>query len=147
MKYLLPLAAALAVTLLAGLVLYPLVSLVFDKFFHLYLFSKPPPGKWKDDLIINITLLCWLFLAAGAGGFTGAWLTESREDFFVFLYIVLLFALGTLLTGGRIILDFDPFLLLLVAALAGGAITGTYAALKRKQKKLSNTAASPAEPQ
>jgi hypothetical protein len=69
MKYILPVMAALAATALMGLVLYPIVSIVIDRFFHLYLFTKPPADRWKDDLIIWITIVLWFFIASGIGGF------------------------------------------------------------------------------
>ncbi len=145
MKYILPLLGALATTILAGLILYPLVSLVFDQFFHLYLFSKPPADQWKNDLVIGAAVVAWFFIACGLGGYVCSLLTDTKEDFAILLYVVLFLVIATVVTRGEIVRDWNPFILVLLAAIIGGACTGNLIAIRMKRRKLRNNPPSPAE--
>lgn len=135
MKYVLPVLAALATTIIAGLLLYPLVRIVFDSFFHLYLFEKPPADSWKDDLIIGIAAVLWIFIASFAGGFVCSWLSEKKEDFSILLFITFSFIIFLILTKGAAFKEFDWGMLLLILAYAGGAILGNFSGIRYKKKK------------
>jgi hypothetical protein len=138
MKYILPVMAALAATALMGLVLYPIVSIVIDRFFHLYLFTKPPADRWKDDLIIWITIALWFFIASGIGGFVCSYLTPKKEGLPILLFIIAAFLIAVLLSEGEIISDFAIEILILFISFIGGACTGNYICIKKKKKKLTN---------
>jgi hypothetical protein len=135
----------LATTIIAGLLLYPLVSIIFDNFFHLYLFSKPPADSWKDDLIIEITTVLWIFIASFAGGFVGSLLSEKKEDFSTLLFIISSFVIFLILTKWAVFKDFDWLFLLLIIAYASGAILGNFSGIryKKKKAKLKDIASSP----
>jgi hypothetical protein len=134
MKYFLPVMAALATTILAGLILYPLVSIVFDYFFHLYLFTKPPADRWKDDLIIWITIALWFFIASGVGGFVCSYLTTKKEDLAILLFVIVAFLIAVLFSEGEIISDFAIELLIPFISFVGGACTGNYICVRKKKK-------------
>ncbi len=76
-------------TIATGAILWPLVYLVFDAFFELH-FGDPPPGQWKNDLIINATLILWLFIACFTGGFVCARIAQKKE----FLHAGVLVGIG-----------------------------------------------------
>lgn len=145
MKFFLPVLAALAITVLTGLVLFPVVNVIFDSFFHLYLFSKPPENSWKDDLIIWITLFFWIFISSGAGGIVCSLLSKDKEDFSILLFLVLSFLIGLVFSKGEILTDFEvamfiPFISFIAGAFTGG-IWGTR--YKKKKKKLKDIAPFP----
>jgi hypothetical protein len=135
MKYVLPVLAELATTVIAGLILYPLVNIVFNNFFHLYLFTDPPADRWKDDLIIGITVFLWIFIASLGGGFACSILSEKKEDFSILLFITSSFIIFLILTKGAFLKDFDWMFLLLIIAFAGGAILGNFSGIRYKKKK------------
>lgn len=137
MKFILPVLAAVATTALAGLILYPLVRLVFDHFFHLYLFTTPPPDSWKDDLVILVTCIMWILIATFTGGFVCSFLSEKKEDFSIFLFIVLSFLIAMIVSGGILLKDFDLLALVPIGAYIAGAYTGSFFGIKYKNRRAS----------
>ncbi len=135
MKLILPVSAALAATILDGLVLYPVVYLIFDNFFHLYLFTKPPADEWKNDLIIGIAVVFWFLIASGTGGFVCALLSEKKENFSVLLFLISSFIIALLFTKGAIIREFDEIMLLLFLSFIGGAVSGNILGIRHKKRK------------
>jgi hypothetical protein len=135
MKYVLPVLASLATTIITGLLLYPLVYIVFDNFFHLYLFTKPPADSWKDDLIIGIAVVLWIFIASFAGGFVSSLLSKKKEDYSILLFITSSLIILLILTKGAALTEFDWMMLLLIIAYAGGAILGNLFGIRNKKKK------------
>src|SRR5437762_13136536 len=122
MKYIFPAVTGLAVTFVAGIILFPLVYVIFDKFFELYLFSSPPPDAWKNNLIIAITLILWMFFSSFAGGFLCSFLAEEKEDFDIFLLILIVFSIGLIVSKGEIIKKWDPGLLVVYGSFLSGYI-------------------------
>jgi hypothetical protein len=135
MRFTLPLLAALASTIVAGLILLPVVNIVFDRFFHLYLFIEPPADRWKDDLIIWITIFFWFFIASGAGGFVCTLLSETKEDFSILLFLVISFIITTILSSGMIITDFEAIFLVPFFSFIGGTCTGGFLGVRYKKRK------------
>jgi hypothetical protein len=120
-------------TLLAGLILFPLVSIIFDSFFHLYFFSKPPADKWKDDIILGATVVVWFLIASTSGGFVCSLISDTKEDFSILLFLVFSFILAFLFSEGKIFAD--KMLLLPVLPYITGACLGGMLAIKHKKRK------------
>jgi len=138
MKHILPIIAALASTFVCGLLLFPLVSLVFNSFFHLYLFSSPPPDAWKDDMVIWVTLFLWLLISTTAGGFVCTRLAETKEDFAILLTIIISFLIGLLVSKGEIlkgsIAEIAPVFIAFIGGFSFGGILGIRYKKKKEQK-------------
>ena len=93
MKYVFPASAGLVATLAAGLILSPFVYFVFDKFL-----LHPSSGT-----ILGITFILWMFFPSLSGGFLCSLAAESKEDFHIFLLVVIAFIASLLLSRGEII--------------------------------------------
>jgi prolipoprotein diacylglyceryltransferase len=73
MKNLIAVGLGLAAVALSGLILYPLVFLAFDKFFHI--FEKGNPG---DDFFLAATLILWAMISAFVGGWVASRLAVNK---------------------------------------------------------------------
>ncbi len=51
---------------LTSLILWPIVKVIFENFFHL--FGEVSENAWKDDLIVSITIMLWFFISSLVGG-------------------------------------------------------------------------------
>ncbi len=60
--------AGVAVAWLVGLMLWPLMLLAIDQFFHLDLFSNDSAGMSRDDMILLAIFMSWFFIACTCGG-------------------------------------------------------------------------------
>lgn len=135
MKVLIPVAAAFLTALLAGLLLFPVVYIVFDNFFHLYLFTSPPEDAWKDDLIITVTIILWLFISSAAGGFVCRNYSQENPALNVLLFVILLYIALFLFTKGDIIKEDVTVILIPVLSILAGGYTGLYLHYRFKKKK------------
>ena len=108
MRYAFPASAGLLATLAAGLILFPFVYVIFDNFFELHFIT--PPTSSKSDLIIGVTLILWMLFSSFAGGFTCSLVAENKEDFHIFLLIIIAFIAGLLVSKGSIIEEWDSLL-------------------------------------
>lgn len=138
MKFIFPTFIGLAVTFIAGLILFPFVYLVFDIFFELYIFSEPPPGAWKNDLIIFISLVLWFLLASVAGGAVCTIVAKQKEDFVVFLLIVITFTISYLVSNGEIVNGTLWKVITFFSSFIFGYITGGFIGVWYKKKKDKN---------
>lgn len=68
-RNILSVVAGVLAAIAAGAVLWPLINMIFDKYFHLHLFTESPAGAWKNDLVIGIAFGSWFFLSSLIGGF------------------------------------------------------------------------------
>jgi hypothetical protein len=141
MKYVLPIIAALASTFICGLILFPLVKIIFDSFFHLYLFSTPPPDAWKDDIVIWIAALLWILIATTTGGFVCSILSISKEDFAILIAIIISFIIGVVISKGEILngraSEIAPVFLSFIAGFSLGGFLGVRYKRKKAQKAIS----------
>lgn len=71
--------AGAAVTVIAGLLLFPILYLVFNSFFELHMFSEPPPNAWINDAVIMVTYFLWLLAASMAGGWACGFISKRKE--------------------------------------------------------------------
>ena len=62
-----------------GAILWPLMQIVFEKHFHLYLFSSPPADARKNDLVIEIAFGAWFFIASLIGGFICTMISTKND--------------------------------------------------------------------
>jgi len=86
MRYAISILLGLAATLAIGLLLFPIVSAVMDRFF--YLNFDPPPNAWKNDVIMISTLATYLLLSTAAGGFVCMLFNRYRPALTLFVLIV-----------------------------------------------------------
>ena len=135
MKPALSALVGVATTILAGLLLLPIVMVVFDNFFQLYIFSDPPADAWKNDLIIWATLVIWFFIASAMGGFVSTLLSEKKEDFTIMLFIIFSFILTIIITWGGIIENIEKSFFVLILSFIGGACIGCFLGVRYKKKK------------
>lgn len=135
MRFILPLSAAVATTIVAGFILLPFVNMLFNRFFHLYFFTNPPADRWKDDLLIWTSVFFWVFITSAAGGFVCTLLSETKEDFSILLFLVIVFVISVALSRGIIITDFDAILFVPLLSFITGACTGGYLGGRYKKRK------------
>ena len=138
MKYVSPVVAGIAATFVAGLVLFPVMYLVFDTFFELYVFTKRPPGAWINDMIVMITGGLWFLTASMAGGFMCLQFIDEKEDFAIFLLIVSSFIIGSVVSKGQLFaLEAIPVIFIfIVGYILGGWLGIRYKKKKSRQKKI-----------
>ena len=127
---------------LAALILFPIVWIIFNAFFDLYIFTKPPKGAWINDAIIIATVIHWIFAASMAGGYICSKYSERKEGFSIFLFLVLSFVILLLVYGFRFFDEWESAIP--IATFIAGGCLGNLIALRRK-KKLINTPQSPSD--
>jgi hypothetical protein len=135
MKFTFPIFIGLAATFIAGLILFPFVFLVFDIFFELHIFSEPPPGAWVNDLIIFISLVLWFLLASIAGGAVCTIAAKQKEDFAVFLLIVITFTISYLVSNGEIVNGAIWEMIAFFSSFTIGYITGGFIGIWYKKRR------------
>lgn len=129
--------AGVLAAIAAGAILFPLVQLVFDKFFHLYLFSTPPEGAWKDDLVLLITMILWLFISSAVGGFICTLISTDREQVYSLISSLACLTIFFIISEIRVfeIGSWQSWVLLLTIPF--GNLTGSWigSGFKRKRRK------------
>jgi len=135
-RNLLAVVAGIICTFLTGLILYPIVSIIFDKYFHL--FGYPEGNEQRDSLIILFTLIFWLFISSLSGGAICTLIAVTRKwRPIIFCMSITIFVL-IILTRRDIFsnLLLESFLLILIIPL--GFITGYWLGKKIKAKRAGN---------
>jgi hypothetical protein len=132
-------SAGVASAFLTALILWPLVKLIFDKFFHLYLFADPPQDAWKDDLIVQINFMLWFFISSFSGGIICSLFSPGKEWFYVTASLLIVIAIITIITKASVFNEgMDSWLIMLM--IPPGFFTGMLFAKKikagRAKKKL-----------
>jgi uncharacterized membrane-anchored protein len=128
---------------ISALILSPIVFIVFNAFFELYIFTEPPKGAWINDAIIITTVLLWIFATSMAGGYICSKYSERKEDFSVFLFIVFSFTI-LLLVYGLHFLD-DWMMAIPIATFILGACIGNLLWLRKKKKTINNSSSPPVQ--
>jgi hypothetical protein len=131
-------------TFLIGLILSPMVSIVFDKYFHIF----ETGGKY-DDMIVAITLILWVLIASISGGITSTLLAKDTEWLYAFLSMVVVISVLVIISKGAIFGDLNTVLIVAFAMMPlgflFGKLIGSFIKNKRKakiQKSISNTPSS-----
>ncbi|MEI9944511.1 MAG: hypothetical protein WDN26_09875 [Chitinophagaceae bacterium] len=121
----------------AGAILYPLVKIIFDEFFHLYLFSTPPSDVWKDDLIILFTMIIWLFIASAAGGFICTLISIDREQVYALISSLVCLTILYVIPQLRVFepTDWQAWVLLITIPLGNSFGSWLGSKFKRKRRK------------
>jgi predicted MFS family arabinose efflux permease len=117
---------------IAALILSPVVYIVFNAFFELYIFTEPPKGAWINDAIIITTVLLWIFAASMAGGYICSKYSERKEDFSILLFIIFSFII-LLLVYGLHFLD-EWMMAIPIATFIIGACVGNLLWLRKKKR-------------
>src|SRR6185503_13815166 len=117
---------------LTRLILYPIVRIVFEKYFHLF-----DRENKTDDLIISINLILWIFIATLSGGVDSYLMAKSNEWTFIVLNTIVIFSILTVLTNGAIFQDSSLDAILAALMIPFGYLTGGIAGsiVKRKRRK------------
>ena len=118
----------------AAAVFYPVVMIVFDKFFE-WDPDAPEKGITINSLIFAGTFLIWSFIAAFAGGFVSAIISIKKEYKKVWILIVVgLIVLKILNPAAPNSRDYFK-IALSITFLIAGALTGCALGKKYKEKK------------
>jgi len=129
--------AGVITAIAVGALLLPVVEIFVDKFFNLYFFAPAPPDAWKDDLMLDIVLFAWFFIASLAGGLVCSLISINKDTIHVLISSLVSIALVFAVSKGEILkgIQLLPSLLILLAIplgnLFGGWIGGR---LKRRRR-------------
>ena len=117
---------------ITGLIFYPIVRIIFDKYFHL--FSE---YNSKDDLIITITLILWVLLSAIVGGIVTTFIAKSHEWLYSFLSFLVVLVVFIIISKGEIFDNPTTVSILVILMLPIGFLFGNIIAtlIKRKKRK------------
>ncbi|HET9823820.1 MAG TPA: hypothetical protein VFP87_00725 [Chitinophagaceae bacterium] len=127
-------AVGIVSPVVVALVLFPLVRIILNKYFHLYLFVAAPPDAWKDDMIVEITVYVWVLIAFLAGGFFCAWIAKRVEFRSIILSIFISFVVANLVTKGHLF-EADRMSIIVQLLNPIGYLTGWRIAMRYKQGK------------
>jgi hypothetical protein len=130
--------AGVLTAIAAGALLIPIVRILVDKFFNLYLFSTPPPDAWKNDLILVIILFAWLFIASLVGGFVCALVSINKDILHVLISSLVSIVLAFIASNGEIFIDkrLLPYLLILLGIPLGNLLGGWIGGRVKRKKPI-----------
>jgi O-antigen/teichoic acid export membrane protein len=132
MKYGVPVLIGLLATMLTGLILCPMVYIVLFNFPELVFFQPLPSSSWMNNIVIILACVLWILLPTAAGGYISVNQIEQKEDFVVFLLIVVITA-GTWTIAQASGFDFPVFVYVLAGA---GCLGGGWLGVRQKIKKI-----------
>lgn len=134
MKYVIAILLGLAATFAIGLLLFPIVSAVVDRFF--YLNFNPPADTWKNDVIMISTLATYLLLSTATGGFICMLFNRSRPALTLFVLIVAAVLLIVLFVDDNLFeIKSIPWFCLFVSGFIIGSWIGNRYKTKKAAKK------------
>jgi hypothetical protein len=124
--------AAIAV----GALLIPVVQQLLERFFNLYLFTKPPADAWKDDLMVEMILFGWFFIASLAGGFVCTIISTNKDTIHVLISSLVSLVLIVSLSGGDLFKE-NQYLssILIVLGIPLGNLFGGWMGSRFKRKR------------
>jgi len=122
---------------LAALILYPIVSVLFDKYFH---FMGYPEGhEQRDGLIIAFTLALWFFISSMVGGMICTLIAKNNEWLYVFINMIVVVLILIIISEGAISVqpNLGGILILLMIPFGNmaGKLLGSMIKRKRTKKK------------
>lgn len=124
----------LASSVVMSLILFPLVKIILNKYFHLYLFIAAPADAWKDDMIVEVTVYLWILIAFSAGGFFCTLIARKNELWSIIATIVVAFLIANIVAKGRLF-EMDRMSIIVQLLNPIGYLTGWRIALLHKQRK------------
>lgn len=92
----------------------------------------------ENDLVIFISLVLWFLLASVAGGAVCTMVAKQKEDFVVFLLIVITFTISYLVSNGEIVSGTIWEMITFFSSFTIGYITGGFIGVWYKKKKDNN---------
>lgn len=130
--------AGIAALFICGLVLYPLVQIIFDKYFQVYLGPSQPKDAYEKDLVVLATVILWVLVSSTTGGFVCSLIAITNEWLFISICIALLLLTFLILSRGQIIYSIESMISMLM--IPAGFIIGRGIAMaikaRRQRKKL-----------
>lgn len=133
-RHTLSIVAGVISPLLVALTLWPIVKIIFDIFFHLYLFTTPPKDAWKDDLVIQITFMFWFLISSIAGGIICRLISTNKRSSAIIICSVVLVSVLQILSRGEILREgWKNWLVILM--IPAGFFSGNFLALTLKAKQ------------
>lgn len=136
---------------LVALILFPIVRIIFDKYFHLFENVEYPQ---RDSLIISITLILWFFISSSVAGTLCTLIAKNKEWLYVFLSMFIVTLVLTIISKAEIFEEatFEGIvtLLMIPAGYIAGKLFGTLikrnkAKNKEEQISLSDIPSSPSD--
>ena len=123
---------------LCGLILWPLVQIIFDKFFRGYFGSPRWEDAWVNRLIIIITAMVWLLFSSITGGIVCSLIAVTKEWVFVIISVIIVLLVLTIISKGEIFYRPETESLLSILMIPMGFGIGLLIGIKikaRRQKK------------
>ena len=117
---------------LCGLVLYPLVQLLFDKYFQIYLGPSRPKDAFEKNLVILITVMIWVMLSSITGGLVCAIIATKNEWTLISICALIIILIFTILSNGDIFQNIESILSMLMIPF--GFISGRMIGMKLKAR-------------
>ena len=135
--YRIPIAvfAGILSTGLVALMLYPIVRIIMDKYFHFM--GYPRGNEQRDSLIILFTLMLWFFISTMIGGIVCTLFAKNKDWLCIALNIVTIFLILIIISSGEIFIGLDRDAILILSMIPIGNLAGKLLGtlIKRKQKK------------
>jgi hypothetical protein len=119
----------------AGAILWPLMQIVFEKHFHLYLFNTLPADVRKNDLIIEIAFGAWFFIASLIGGFICTMISTKNDLAHVTVSAMVGVALFFFITDGEIFREKSLGSWMILLCIPVGFFAGELLGVRYKRKK------------
>jgi hypothetical protein len=137
LKFGLSVIAGAGAAFIMALILYPIVRIIFDNFFHLFSGSDAPKNLWVDDLIVQLNFMLWFFISSASGGFVSAILSPFKEWIFVTASMIIVIVVITIITDASVFIDGADawFIMMMIPA---GFFTGLWVEKKWKARKAKN---------
>jgi hypothetical protein len=134
-RQILALLGGIAAIFVTGLILYPIVKVIFDNYFEIY-FGDPPPGTSKKRLIISITTLLWLVISAMCGGLVTSLISPRKEYQCIWILMGILITIFLLIAAPNDFRQRDlPLAVLFTLLTTAGALWGGYFGIRYKKNK------------
>ena len=127
----------LVAVFLCGLILYPLVQLLFDKYFQIYLGPSRPKDAFEKNLIILITIMIWVLLSSIAGGLVCSLMATKNEWIYMSICAIIMIMIFAILSKGDVFKNIESILSLFMIPIgfAGGRLIGGKIKTRRQRRK------------
>jgi len=129
--------SGLIAVFLCGLILWPVVQIIFDKFFRGYFGSE---DAWVNRLIIVITVMIWVLVSSITGGIVCTLVAVLKEWMCVIISVIIIFLALTIISKGEIFYrpETESVLSMLMIPLGFGIglLIGIKIKVRRRRKKI-----------
>ena len=132
--------SGLIAAFLCGLLLWPLVQFMFDKFIDIYFVSPKQKDAWLNNLIVLLTAMIWLLLCSITGGIVCTLIALIKEWMFVVISIIIVVLVLTIISKGEIFYkpEIESVVLMLMIPMGFGIgfLIGRKIKKRRQRKKI-----------